>query len=203
MSNATDDQLIGLPNWTQELHFDLDAKVAAEDVAAFKAASDEEKDAMLQGILEDRFKLKAHKETRELPVYDLVVARGGPKLKVADPANTYENGVKFGGKVAGPGGMSTRMDGRVFRAEFQACGIDRILPLLTMLSERTVIDKTGLTGKYDLKLAVTPKWVKDDTDAAVPRLLTAVPEQLGLKLEPAKGPVTVLVVDHVEKPSAN
>ncbi len=203
LRNATDDQISGLPEWAKDLHFDLDAKVSAEDAAAFKAQSDDEKDAMLRGILEERFQLKAHKETRELPVYDLVVAKGGPKLKAADPANTYANGVKFGGKAAGPGAMSTRNDGNTFIAEYQAGTVDGLVSMLTQLAEKTVIDKTGLTGKYDIKFEVTPYWVKDDANATAPRLLTALPEQLGLRLEPAKGPVECLVVDHVEQPSAN
>jgi len=203
LNNATEEQVVGLPQWAKDFHFDLDAKVSPDDAPAFKALSDDDKNAMLRGILQDRFNLKAHKEMRELGLYNLVVAKGGPKLKIADPANTYEAGIKFGEKAAGAGAMSTRLDGKTFIAEFQACGLDRIVPLLTQLAEKNVVDKTGLTGKYDIKLEVTPEWVKDDGNATAPRLLTALPEQLGLKLEPGKGPVESLVVDHIDPPSDN
>jgi uncharacterized protein (TIGR03435 family) len=203
LRNATEDQVVGLPAWAKDLHFDLEAKVSADDAPAFKSATEDEKNAMLRVVLEERFQLKAHEEQRELPIYQLVVAKGGPKLKEADAANAYEKGINFGGKPAGAGGMSTRIDGNTFVAQFQACGIDRIVPLLTQLAERTVVDKTGLTGKYDITFEVTPNWVKDDAAATAPRLLSALPEQLGLRLDPAKGPVTSVIVDHVEEPSAN
>jgi uncharacterized protein (TIGR03435 family) len=203
LNNATEEQVVGLPQWAKDFHFDLDAKVSPDDAAAFKALSDDDKNAMLRVVLEDRFKLKAHKEMRELAIYDLVVAKGGPKLTPADPANTYEQGVKLGDKPVGAGGMTTRIDGTTFIAEFQACGLDRVVPLLTQLAQKNVIDKTGLTGKYDIKLETTPEWVKDDTAVTAPRLLTALPEQLGLKLEPGKGPVESLIVDHVDQPTDN
>jgi len=202
LDNANDDQVIGLPQWTKDAHFDLQAKVAPEDAAAFNALTDEEKDAMLRAALEDRFKLKAHHEVKQLPIYALVVAKGGSKLKVADPADTYPNGIKMKDHESGAGMMETRMMGKLSSAAFQGCMIDRLVPVLTGAAGRTVVDKTGLTGKYDFKIEWTPDWVKDDSGTA-PRLFTALQEQLGLKLEPDKGPVDSVVVDHVEKPSAN
>jgi len=203
LRNANDDQIFGLPGWAKAGHFDVEAKVSPDDAAAYKALSQDEKDAMLRAILEDRFKLKAHTEIRQLPVYNLVVAKGGPKLKLADPANDYAKGLTMNDKAMGAGAFFIRRDGTASHAEFQACGIERLVPILTQQAEKTVIDKTGLTGKYDITLEWTPYWVKDDTAITVPRLLTALPEQLGLKLEPAKGPVSVLIVEHVELPTAN
>jgi len=203
LNNATDEQVSGLPGWAKDAHFDLEAKVGEDDLAAFKELKDDQKSAMLAAVLEDRFKMKAHRESRELPIYNLVVAKGGPKLKTADPTNTYEKGMKFGEKVAGQGSMSMQMDENAMHAEFQGCSLDRLVPTLTNSMGRKVVDRTGLTGKYDFSLVYASEDAKDDASAKAPRLLTALQEQLGLKLEPAKGPVDSVVVDHVEAPSEN
>jgi uncharacterized protein (TIGR03435 family) len=203
LNNATDEQVSGLPGWAKDAHFDLEAKVGEDDLAAYKELKDDQKSAMLAGVLEDRFKMKAHRESRELPIYNLVVAKGGPKLKAADPADTYEKGMKFGDKLAGPGAMSMQMDGNATHAEFQGCTLDRLVPTLTNAMGRKVVDRTGLTGKYDFSFVYTPEEAKDDANAKAPHLLTALQEQLGLKLEPAKGPVDSVVVDHVEQPTEN
>ncbi len=203
LTNATDEQVAGLPGWAKDAHFDLEAKVGEEDLAAFKDLKDDQKSAMLAAVLEERFKMKAHRESRELPIYNLVVAKDGPRLKAADPANTYEKGMKFGDKVAGPGSMSMEMDGNAMHAEFQGCSLDRLVPTLTNSMGRKVVDRTGLTGKYDFSLVYASDDAKDDAISKAPSLLTALQEQLGLKLEAAKGPVDSVVVDHVEEPTAN
>lgn len=159
LDNATEEQVAGLPSWAKDAHYDLQVKVGEEDLAAYKLMKNPEKNAMLRAVLEDRFKLKAHRETHEMPIYALVVAKGGSKLKAADPADTYEKGLKFGDKKAGPGGMSSNIDGDTFRMQFQACALDGLIANLTSQARRKVIDKTGLTGKYDFTLAFTPEWV--------------------------------------------
>jgi uncharacterized protein (TIGR03435 family) len=149
----------------------------------------------MQKLLADRFKLLVHWETREMPVYELVVAKGGAKL----PATTRKDenmSSSFGnGKPTGEG-LSAK---------------DLAVVLTQVLSQelgREVVDKTGLSGKYDFTL----RWTQDGvlgTDAASngadvpPSIFTAVEEQLGLKLQPAKGPVQVLVVDDAEMPTEN
>jgi uncharacterized protein (TIGR03435 family) len=138
---------------------------------------------MVQALLADRFQLKLHTETRTLPAYDLVLAKGGSKLLPSE-----SNGKSIG----------------VSRTHFngQGLGMTSIAEELSKIAGRVVVDKTALTGRYDLKLQWTPDdGAAGDTDA--PTLFTAIQEQLGLKLEPAKEPVPVLVVDHVEQPSPN
>jgi uncharacterized protein (TIGR03435 family) len=203
LNNATDEQVAGLSGWAKDAHFDLEAKVGEDDLPAYKELKDGKKNTMLVAVLQDRFKMKAHLESRELPIYELVVAKGGPKLKAADPVDTYQKGMKFGDKVAGPGAISMQMDGNAWHVEFQGCSLDRLVPNLTNVMGRKVIDRTGLTGKYDFSLVYASDDAKDDANANAPRLLTALQEQLGLRLNPAKGPVDSVVVDHVEQPTDN
>ncbi len=137
---------------------------------------------MLQAILIDRFKLKIHHETREQPIYTLEIAKGGPKLTPVDK----------------PGGMGW---GRG-QLQMHGASTDRLAFVLSDILGRVVVDKTGLTGKYDALLTWTPDEMQATADAG-PTLLTAIQEQLGLKLQSAKGPVDTIVADQVEKPSEN
>jgi uncharacterized protein (TIGR03435 family) len=193
----------GGPFWSKSIHFDVDAKVAGPDVASFKKLSPAQRRLMLQKLLADRFHLVVHIETKTLPVYDLVIASGGSKLKVAAPeppplvdANPSDSSPK-------PRGMMRMGAGTL---ELEDMPLSTFIEQLSYSLNRTVINKTGLNGKYDLSL----KWTPDDQEPAdnssdnqAPHLFTALQEQLGLKLEPSKGPVDTLVIDHVELPSAN
>jgi uncharacterized protein (TIGR03435 family) len=208
-----EDLISGAPSWADAARFDIDAKVAGSDVEALKKLSPEQRRSILQPLLADRFRLKVHTETKQLPVYELVLAKGGSKLKEATAGDTYANGIK-GPDGVGRGGMM-----RVGRGQLNAQAVP-MTSLANMLSQqlhRTVIDKTGLTGKYDLELNWTPDQGSDPmfkgsegsqrTDTALdtsgPSIFTALQEQLGLKLQSAKGPVETLVIDHVEMPSEN
>lgn len=154
---------------------------------------------MLESLLIERFKLSVHKETREEQVYELVVAKSGAKLKEAtESLKAKQTGLRIAGR------------GRLI-------GIAVPLPILiNTLSEqvgRVIVDKTNLTGRYDFTL----EWTPDPVDSGLPgvsdsgppppddrpSLFIAIQEQLGLKLESTKGPVEILVIDHVEKPDAN
>jgi len=203
--NSNDDLITGIPDWAKSDRFDIEAKVAGTDVDDLKKLTRDQRGQMLQTLLEDRFKLKAHRETMERPIYWLVVAKGGAKLKQAAEGDTYPNGIKSpDGK--GRGGMISMGRG-LFTA--QGIPISDLLSSLTQITGRTVLDKTGLTGTYDIAL----KWTPDDGPPpmlngesdpnAPPNLFTAIQEQLGLKLEAGKGPVQGLVVDRLEKPSEN
>jgi uncharacterized protein (TIGR03435 family) len=167
---------------------------------------------MLQALLADRFKLAVHHETKDLPVYSLVIAKGGFKLQESKPDETDPQG-RTGMHISGSSGA---MRG-------QLVSMASLAQFLYGRLNRTVLDKTGLTGKYDFML----KWTPDQNqmqpaggfqatsggapggqpalvaDAGAPDLFTAVQEQLGLKLESGKGPVEVIVIDHVERPSGN
>ena len=145
---------------------------------------------MLQALLADRFGLKVHQETRQLPIYALVVAKGGPRFQPS----------KINGTTVSNG-----------HAQITVTGSDHTVALLAEQLSRTlgrvVVDKTGLDGRYELSL----KWTPDDAPGGAgtapadtgPSIFTAIQEQLGLKLESQKGPVPILVVDHIDLPSQN
>lgn len=187
--------MFGLSGWADSSRFDVTAKVAATDLEAFDSLSREQRQAMLAALLVDRFHLKTHTEIKTLPVYELVVAKGGPKLKtsIVPPPNT---------KNPDPLGLGNL---NVQNTNITATGVtlSDLAMNLSFPLDRTVINKTGLTGRYDFQL----RWTAEDagvgaTDAP-PDLFTAIQEQLGLKLQAAKGPVKTLVVDHVEQPTDN
>ncbi len=183
------DRIVGTPQWmTSGGGWNIDAKVEGEDVTAFGALSREDRNHTLQSLLADRFHLKAHIEQREMPVYDLVVAKGGSKLKEA----TAEDAAK--------GFMGMRQQGKI-----EAVGVQlNFLPaLLNREAGRPVVDKTGLTGKYDFTLEYVPTSKAATDETGGPSIFTAVEEQLGLKLEPAKESMDVLVIDAIEQPAAN
>ena len=204
-----DDQIIGAPDWVHTQRFDIEAKVDGVDEATLDKLSEDENKLMFQSFLKDRFALQIHREMKELPVLELVVAKGGPKLKEAKPGDTYPDGLKGpDGKPAGRAGMMRSGRGQLTG---QGISIASLVPPLTRQLGRTVVDKTGLTGQYDVEL----RWTPDDTPGPIgsqgeagvettgPSILTAIQEQLGLKLESRKSPIEVFVIDHVEQPSAN
>jgi uncharacterized protein (TIGR03435 family) len=172
---------------------------------------------MLQALLQDRFKLTLHRETKELPVYSLVVAKNGPKLQEAKPAEPDGNGIRGPDGRPAVGGHFVRMA----RGELNghSLGMADIVRLLTQQLGRTVLDRTGLTGNYDFTLQWTPDegqppGFKEPAggqgigssaprDSSWPSIFTAIQEQLGLKLESQRGPVEILVIDHAERPSPN
>jgi bla regulator protein blaR1 len=155
--------------------------------------------AMLQRLLADRFQLKIHHETKELPVYLLTVAKGGSKLKDGEKSSDVSGGLT---------------PGRGFLAGSQT-SISFLAQTLSQIVGRPILNRTGLIGKYDFEL----KWNPDQSSANSPlgealpslspvdpnrpNIFTAIQEQLGLKLDSSKGPVEVIVVDHIEKASAN
>ena len=191
------------PKWLDSTRFDIEAKMddsVADHLRTLAHGPRRlETQAMFQQLLADRFKLAVHWETRELPVYALAVAKKGSKLQPTKEA------------TEGSGTSSHRSEAG---SEFTAKGVtlpELAAALTQELSRelgRDIIDKTEIKGRYDL----TIKWTPDAgavTDSAAssadsaPSIFTAVQEQLGLKLEPAKAPVQVLVIDHAEMPSEN
>lgn len=191
------------PKWLDSTRFDIEAKMTDSEADHLRTLAHAQRrletQAMFQKLLADRFKLAVHWETRELPVYALILAKKGSKLQ---PTKETSQGSGTSSNNSGSG------------SQFSAKGIT--LPELAQaLSQelfrelgRDIIDKTEIKGRYDLTLNWTPDAgaVTDDATSTAdfgPSLFTAVQEQLGLKLEPAKAPVQVLVIDHVEMPSAN
>ena len=188
-----------MPSWTKSERYDVEAKVDYEDVPKWKALSLTQKSLALQPLLVKRFNLQFHHETRERPTYSLVVAKNGPKLHKAQPGDTCPNG------TGSPDGTGDRDGSTVTPGKIVLKGSSLSL-LANLLSSQglshAVVDKTGLTGLYDITL----RWSPDDvgsSDASLPSLFTALQEQLGLKLEYDKNPIDVIVIDRIEKPSAN
>jgi uncharacterized protein (TIGR03435 family) len=167
------------------------------DVEAIAPGSPNDSDLrlMFQSLLEDRFGLKVHHETRELPQYDLLPAKGGAKLKPASP----DSQITVDGKRA-----RTGVAGGVDGSHLIGTGAttDQLAASLSGLLRAPVRDRTGLTGAFDYNVLFS----RDDVPTGVegpPPLTTAIHQELGLRLEPTKGPVDVLVIDHLEKPTPN
>jgi uncharacterized protein (TIGR03435 family) len=213
-------QISGGPSWLASERFDIEAKMdAATADALAKLSRDQRAHAqqqMLQTLLANRFQLTVHRETKELTTYTLVIAKGGPKLKEAIPGDTYPNGFTYpDGTHAGAGSMSgSQVTGDLTA---QAVPIARLLLELTQMLGQPVSDRTELKGVYDFKLRFTPderlqppsgappdfRFPLPPADSSAPSLFDALQEQLGLKLESGKGPVEVIVIDHIQRPSEN
>lgn len=196
-------------------NFDIEAKVAPEDAPKLKELRFEQRRLMLVALLEERCGLKYHHETRDLPGYELVVAKGGVKMQASKPDS--EGPDPGPGPAPSPGRHMLMMRGRG-HIESTGTGMSGLVRVLSGQLGRTVVDKTGVTGDFDYKL----DWTPDDAlpqmpkssnpapgdntssqDTGGPSLFTALEEQLGLKLESTKGPVDVIVIDQLEQPTAN
>jgi uncharacterized protein (TIGR03435 family) len=197
--DSKEDRIVGLPSWTKSERYDVEAKVDYEDVPKWKALSLTQKSLALQPLLVTRFNLQFHHETRERPTYSLVVAKNGPRLHKAQPGEAHPRGISSP-DGAGGGDESTVTPGKI---ALKGSSLSLLANLLSSQGlSHTVVDKTGLTGLYDITL----RWSPDDigsSDASLPSLFTALQEQLGLKLEYNKNPIDVIVIDHIEKPSKN
>jgi uncharacterized protein (TIGR03435 family) len=206
-------QLVGLPNWASSERFDILA-IAGKDIPQTKEGATAIQ-LMLQSLLQDRFALRAHFETQELPAYALVLARAdgtlGPQLK-ASPVDCEalaaarraggppDRGVGAVGTVAPAAGERRPCSMRMGRGTITA-GTMTMANLAGSLSsavQRTVIDRTGLTGGFDLDLTYS---LDQTADATSPSLFTALQEQLGLKLESVRVPTQVVVIDSIERPT--
>jgi bla regulator protein blaR1 len=192
-----DFQIAGGPDWMGSDRYDITAKPEG-------AATPEQVKIMMQGLLADRFKLQFHRETKELPTYVLMVAKGGPKFHESAVVQEADK----------PKGARITMNGRG-RVSLEGATVAAFANYLGQVLGRSVIDKTELSGNYDLRL----EWTPDETtagmmrgpggdgpapsDSAAVSIFTALQEQLGLKLESAKGPVELLVIERAEKASEN
>ena len=186
-----DYQIGRAPGWIDSQRFDIAAKSVSD-----KANSPDNEKSLVRELLSDRFQLSTHREAKQMPVYLLVVAKDGAKLTAHNDA-----GIKT---RAGCG----RLVGRRVTT-------DGIATMLSRQLDHEVLNRTGLSGEYDVQLNFTPDSgpcrVGSDSQggsvstdpAGLPSIHTALQEQLGLKLEPAKGPVDVLVIDRIERPSEN
>lgn len=191
-------QIVRLPEWARHERYDVTAKVADADGPAFRKVTDPiQRMPILQKILAERFNLKFHYEAEELPVYALAIGKNGIRMTEIEPA-------------IGPNGMKDGGGRQVGQGQIKSMG-QPMKPLVNQLAielRRVVVDGTNLRGFYNFTL----RWTPDDRaspaggaleDLSAPSIFSAVQEQLGLKLEPTKAPVQVLVSDHLERPSTN
>jgi len=215
-------QLSGLPEWGDSEHFDIEAK--AEGNPARDQIS-----LMMQSLLADRFKLMMHHETRQLPIYALLLSKAG---KTGPQLQPHSDDSKCPDLSAGPpppppgppgpgpalppapcGGFFMFGSTGKVRMAGQKITMENLAATLSRQLDRVIVDKTGLSGLFDANLEFAPlpgqfgSQLGADAGASDPAapasIFTALQEQLGLKLEAQKGPVDVLVIDHVEKPSPN
>jgi uncharacterized protein (TIGR03435 family) len=211
--NVREENISGGPNWIETDRWDIEAR--AEEGSKPPRGwpewlePDQPLTLMLQSLLEDRFQLKVRRETREAPVYELAVARNGPRMKLSAGQDSVGRGVPRGSMMLNP------------RMGYVAGNGVEVAKLAGLLSEpgvlgRPVIDKTDLKGSYDFILEWTPEpgqgpvapGVSDppptqSADISGPSIFTAIQEQLGLKVESSKGPIRILIIDSVQTPTGN
>ena len=200
-------RLFGAPDWMGSSRYTITAKAQGE------APMDQMFGPMLQVLLEDRFQLKVHRDTRELPVYTMTVAKGGLKIRAAKEGSCIPLDLNHADQPSPNfcGRMTGKANGMHITDDAYGMSMAEIASrFLANRLDRPVIDKTGLAGLFDAHLefdrdnaVTTPDNPGGPADTASPSIFTAVQEQLGLKLSADKGPVEVLVIDHVEKPSEN
>jgi uncharacterized protein (TIGR03435 family) len=208
-------QVSGAPDWLNSDVYDVDAKMDATVADALQKLSPNDRTVarqrMLQNLLADRLKLTIRRESKELQIYALVIAKNGPNLKEEKPGDSAPNNstgdIPVGTGTVSGGGRGGPLIGR-------GVPVPNLARLLTAIVRRPVIDQTGLTGKYNFTLQWTPDDSQFPTSSGIqestapdpngrPNLFTAIQEQLGLKLESQKGQVEMIVIDHVERPSGN
>jgi bla regulator protein blaR1 len=254
-----DSRILNQPEWAKSDRYDIEAKVNPAEAAKLEKMTPQQRMAMMLPVLEDRFGLKFHHETKATEVYALVVDKGGPKLQPANadanqggafPTPPPDAGMKPNGDgpfksgeaggAGAPGGpspgtkpppqgaMMMQMSTQGMTVRGRGVTTAQLAEMIGRTLGGTVVDKTGLTGKYDYTLNFAPEMGGGpmagmppaspppsagaqpsgaDTDASAPQsapsIFTAVREQLGLKLQAKKEPVDVIVIDHIEQPSPN
>lgn len=208
-------QIKGMPDWVMRGSYDIDAKVSEEDMAEWQKPASQKAmlAAMMRSLLEDRFKMVTHRETKDEPVYLLTVAKVGTKLKETDPAADPPAGIKLpwgGVMVPSSGGGNSTLT-------LYGTSMASLATLLSSIGGeglgRQIQDKTGLTGRYDITMKVPSDLggpppgdqpgAASDPGGGFTSMVNAVVGELGLKLESSRQPVETLVIDHIEKPSAN
>jgi uncharacterized protein (TIGR03435 family) len=207
--------LSGLADWLNIEHYDVEAKMDTSVADRLNKLTPAQlkltRQQMLQALLADRFNLKVHRETKDGPVYFLNIGKNGPKLQDEKTGNTLA--VNADGTPARSRIQIGNAKGGAEEVQAFSTDMKTLADLLTRQLSRPVLDKTGLTGLYDF----TIEWMPDAPQTSSPdatngipllgapgaSLFTALQEQLGLKLEPGKSPIEVIVIDHVERPSGN
>lgn len=182
-------QVLGGPAWvtnpsTDTDYYDIMLKAEGDEPLTQPQAR-----LLLQSLLADRFQLRVHRETKETPIYALVIGKGGPKLKENAPDATCR--------------LQPHVSLEMVTATFTGCPTSMLVRLLSGAADRPVIDKTGLSGAYDFHLEFARDPAGATGESGYASMFTAVQEQLGLKLESQKGPTEVVVIDRAERPTEN
>jgi uncharacterized protein (TIGR03435 family) len=206
------DQVSGCPEWAKNERLDIQAKMSDADIADMEklspAAAKARRELMMRALLAERFKVKLHSETKQVPVFELVVAKGGPKLQ---DAATDPNPALVKGEDGKPLVAFNQATKRTMAAQgLSTKALADYLSQPTSGLDRPVVDKTGLSSTYDFILNWVPHWNRflrgsGDSSASVEeadKLFEAL-AQIGLKLQPATAAIDFIVVDHVERPSEN
>ena len=192
----------GGPGWIDSERYDIDAKPEGPQ------SQETMRGPMMQALLEDRFRLKIHRETREVPVYALTVAKGGPKLQAAQEGKCFsrdaDRSVQMSQRALGllPCGVfaPSKSDGGPY---MYSTTLENFCLQISQVLDRDVIDKTGITGLFDIHVDAPPP---EDAASASDALSSAVFDAVrivGLRLEPSKGSGEFLMIDRVEKPADN
>jgi bla regulator protein BlaR1 len=222
----TDDRILNEPGWVKSARYDVAAKVTAADAPKMEKLNPREQWQMMVPVLEGRFGMKFHLETKSVRVYTLVEAKGGPKLQ---PSKSNEEQMKMGGQM-----MTVTTKGMILHGH--GVPMSQLVRMISGQLGSTVVDKTGLKGKYDFELTFAPLSGfggmpgpigpgegpspagpaaaapqgslssgndESSTDEPPPSLANALQEQLGLKLEMQKEPMDVIVIDSIQQPSPN
>jgi uncharacterized protein (TIGR03435 family) len=201
-----EDGIEGMPNWLTHEQYNIDARIGDSDAEAWRdpVQRKEMLHAMMQTLLAERCKLVVHREMRDKPIYALVVGKKGPKLKTSEPDAVEAIRAKHPEATAIPNGSGFFFRGQG-RIDMYGVTTGTLALLLAGPAGRTVVDKTGLTGRYDihLEMAQPGQPAAEGADDSGASVFSAVQSQLGLKLEPQKDQVENLVIDHIERPSAN
>jgi uncharacterized protein (TIGR03435 family) len=218
-----DQQLVGAPDWISSERFDIVAKAEGElGPVLLRDGNPSRLQLMIRSLLEERFKLKVHREPRQVDIYALIPVRTdgrlGPQLK---PSTIDCEALRAARRKGGPGpepekpGERPQCGARMVAGELITGGLPlgELVSTLAGTVGRSVVDRTGLTGNYDIHLKWTPDFVRQrapgdvvringiEFDPSGPSIFTALQEQLGLKLESERGTVEALVIDHIERPS--
>jgi len=225
---VTKPEIVGAPAWFDEVRLSVDAKLDPATSAELQKLSPDQlkvaRQQMLQTVLADRFGLKCHIETRELPAYFLTIAKGGPKLQEAKPDYVGKldlndiNGKRYTDFETMQFDEQTMLVGQAASMKTLTEFLSQWALSLSGENAKPAVDKTGLTGAYDFAVKFSPQAMliapsgadatgsqpqMDMRNPGGPNLFKALQDGLGLKMESGKGPVQVIVIDHVGKPSAN
>ena len=224
-----DFQISGGPDWITSDRWDIEGRAEEGSIPRPTGPPDpnvpDPMSILVQSLLEDRFQLKFHRETKEFPVYELSIAKGGPKIKLSEDQTPFRPPERGAPTPPLPqrGGPMPRYSMRMGRGDLEAVALplSSFIQTLSQQLGRRVMDKTDLKGLYDIKLQWTPDAGQGGgpfgpfgpgpggpeppppADPSGPSIFTALQEQLGLRLESTKGPVDVLVIDSVGRPSEN